>query len=398
MPERDRNAGGLGLRLALFYATVFTVVGIQLPYWPVWLKAKGLDATEIGMLLAASYLTKLLATPMVGHWVDRRGDRRLPLILLAAGSMLAFLLFNFAEDFWALLAVSVIAVGLFSAMMPVGDNMTMLTAPTAGLEYGRIRLWGSLTFILAATLGGRLLADRPVDIVLWLIVGGLAATILACCLLPDPKTRQASGRPPVRLGVLLANPLFLTFLAAGSLIQVSHVIYYGFATLHWRAAGLSDTAIGLLWSEGVVAEILLFAYSGAVLRRFGPAQLIVIAGLGGLLRWTVTGLSHDTAVLAIVQVLHAATFGATHLGAMHFLSRSVPHALSARAQGLYSSVTSGLAPGIALLGSGRLYEALGGHAFLVMGAIALAGGLAALRLSSRWNGSVLDLKADSASI
>ncbi|HIJ62886.1 MAG TPA: MFS transporter, partial [Rhodospirillaceae bacterium] len=148
------------------------------------------------------------------------------------------------------------------------------------------------------------------------------------------------------------------------------MIYYGFATLHWRAAGLSGPLIGALWAEGVIAEVVLFAFGRRVVARLGPRRLLAIAGAAGVLRWSVLGLTSDPWAVAAVQLLHAATFGATHLGAMHFISAAAPAGLSARAQALYASVTVGLAPGLAMLAAGGLYQAMAGQAFLVMGGVA----------------------------
>ena len=176
---------------------------------------------------------------------------------------------------------------------------------------------------------------------------------------------------------------------AHSLNQAAHTVYYGFSTIHWKAAGIGDDTIGLLWSEGVVAEIVLFAFSAGLLRRLGPARLLAVAGLCGVLRWVVLGLWTDVPALAAAQMLHAATFGCAHLGAMHFIQQAVPAGMSARAQGLYSSVAVGLVPGLASPAAGWLYASLGGGAFLVMAVLAAGAGMAAWGLSRRWTSGPL---------
>lgn len=386
----------VSLRLSLFYAAIFAAIGIHMPFWPVWLKARGLNATEIGLLLAAIFFTKIFSNPFVGQIVDRRGDRRRPLIVLAALATLSFLLFAVAEGFWSLLAVTMISGAFFASIMPVGENLAMLTAGARNLDYGRLRLWGSLSFIAAAMLGGHLLAGRSPDFVLWLIAGALAATWAACLWLPDIRQPLEDGGAPPPLRLLLTSPLFLLFLAATSLIQISHMVYYGFATLYWRDAGIPDGVIGLLWAEGVVAEVLLFAFSGKVVARIGAARLIVLAGFGGLVRWSVLGMTTALPALFVAQSLHALTFGAMHLGAMHFITRAAPPGLSARAQALYSSVTMGVAAGLGMLAVGPLYAAVSGRAFLAMAGVALAGGLLAVGLTRRWRGAAITAPAEAA--
>ncbi|WP_142848353.1 3-phenylpropionate MFS transporter [Telmatospirillum sp. J64-1] len=383
----------ISLRLALYYVGMFLFMGITLPYWPVWLEAQGMGAAEIGMLLAAAYAAKL-GNPLIGALVDRRGDRKKPMILLCLGGILAYLLFLPASGFWSFLLLTVITTVLVTSLMPLGDNLTLLQAKRHGLDYGRIRLWGSVAFILASISGGAILERVEADIVLWLVVASLMVLLVFCLFLPDmERTARQDGKPAEKglLWRLLRHPAFLTFLAATSLIQMSHMAYYGFATLHWRQAGLSTDLIGLLWAEGVLAEILLFAFSGALLRRMGIGPLLIVSALGCVLRWGVLGLTTDPVALAAAQLLHAATFGAGHLAAMHFLVQAAPRAVSARAQSLYYSITTGVASGLAMLAAGPLYAAFGGASFLVMAAISVLAVAMAWRLMRRWQGEELVL-------
>jgi PPP family 3-phenylpropionic acid transporter len=171
-------------------------------------------------------------------------------------------------------------------------------------------------------------------------------------------------------------------LAAG-LIQASHVVFYGFATLHWRAAGHGEAVIGWLWAEGVVAEILLFTWAATVLRRWPPLQLLVLAGGITVLRWAATALSSDLAVLIPAQALHAASFGAVHLAAMHHLRDHTPQGLLATAQGFYAAIGGALLSGMLTPIGGWLYGRVGGQAFWAMALIALLGTVLALRLERR---------------
>ncbi|CAA7617070.1 3-phenylpropionate MFS transporter [Magnetospirillum sp. SS-4] len=376
------------IRLAAFYAAIFAAVGIHIPFWPLWLKDQGLGPTEIGLLVAAGYLTRLVATPLVGHWVDHRGDRKRPMLILAVAATLLWLLFPAVQGFPALLAVTVLAIFPFTSLMPVGDSLSMMVVQNHRLDYGRVRLWGSLSFIAAATLMGKALTDWPVASVPWLVAGLLGLTAVTCAMVPDTRV-PPRDEPPPPLRPLLASGVFLLFLAAASLNQAGHTVYYAFASIHWKASGLSDWAIGLLWSEGVVAEIILFAFSGRVVARFGPARLLLAAALGGALRWAILGITADIAWVAAAQILHAATFGCAHLGAMHFIQRAVPHSLSVRAQGLYAAIAVGLAPGLMTPLGGFLYERGGGSSFLAMAALSAGSAALAWHLVRRWNGGRL---------
>lgn len=384
MPLKAPSADAV--RLSVLYGALFTVIGVQLPYWPVWLEGRGMGPEAIGVLVGAAFWGKLVTNPSIGQFVDRRGRRKQVMTALALVATACFALFLIADGFWALLVLSILGWSLFAGMMPLSETVTMALTTQGRLDYGRVRLWGSLTFIVAAMVGGWVLERTTTsEVILWMILGGMALIVLATLTVPEVATRRRHGaRLP--FVALFRDRRYILFLATASLIQVSHTVYYAFATLHWRDAGLSGGVIGGLWAIGVVAEVLLFAASGRVVARVGPERLLLIGALAGVVRWVVLATVTDPWLLAPAQVLHAATFGCTHLGAMHFIAQRVIPGLTARAQATYSSTAMGLAPGLGLLAAGPLYAAFNGLAFVATAAVAAIGtvcGLALIRHSKK---------------
>jgi PPP family 3-phenylpropionic acid transporter len=178
---------------------------------------------------------------------------------------------------------------------------------------------------------------------------------------------------------------FWLFVVSAAALQASHQLYYGFGTLYWRELGFSDTAIGVLWAEGVVAEIVLFWYSALFVARLGPLGLMALGGVAGILRWCLMGVLPGLGAAAVLQLLHALTFGAAHLGAMHFMARRVPPGAAASAQSLYSALSAGFGSGLVMLAAGALYAAYGGRAYTFMALLSAAGlcGVLWLRRTSR---------------
>jgi PPP family 3-phenylpropionic acid transporter len=376
------------VRIALFYAAVFLVIGVHVPFWPVWLKSRGLGPGEIGLIMSVATWIRAFVPPLLAQVIDRRGERKRPMVALVAATLAAYALFTFAGGFWTILGVTAIAAVCFSAIVPLGENVAMLSARDHGFDYGRVRLWGSLAFILAAVGAGRLLVGRDENLILWLMLATLGLTVVVTAALPEPGAAPAArgGRSPIL--VLLSRPVFVVFLIVAGLIQASHAAYYGFATIHWRAAGLSDDVIGALWAEGVVAEVVLFAFSGAVVKRLGPTKLLVLGAVAGIIRWGVLGSTADLAALAAVQWLHALTFAATHLGAMHFLARAVPREHSATAQTLYAALGVGVLMGFAMIIAGGVYGAFAGTAFHVMAGLSVLGAAGGIALARVWRGGI----------
>jgi PPP family 3-phenylpropionic acid transporter len=372
----------LGARLALFYAAYFAAVGIHLPFWPVWLEWRGLDAVAIGYVLAAGFWPRIATSLLIPAIADRLAEHRRPMILFTAVTLAGVALFALARDFWPLLLLSALTGATWAVILPLGEAVALGAAQRRGLSYGRIRLWGSIAFILAAVGIGQWLEEAGPAIILWSIAAAIACLLGACILLPEARS---SARPAASADFrrLTGTPEFLAFVAAAGLIQVSHAVYYGFATLHWRAAGHGELVIGLLWAEGVVAEVVLFACAGALLRRLGPMRLLVVAGALTVARWALSALSTDVTVLVPAQALHAASFGAAHLAAMHYLRDHTPPELHASAQGFYAAIGIALPFGLLTPLAGWLYGVAGGNAFWAMAALALAGTALAAMLTSR---------------
>lgn len=365
-------------RLSTFYAASFLVVGIQSPFWPVWLAGRGLDAREIAALFAAAIWVKVVATPAIGALADRLGQRRAMMAVLAGIAWLGYASLWRAYGFWTLLCLTLIAGVAQSALMPLGDSITLAAVRRDGLDYGRVRVWGSVSFIVAAMASGAVLSrtaapDPNGNAVLVLVLAASAVLLLACLAVPAPPREPVSETGRSALAAMAADRRFWSFVLTAAALQASHQVYYGFGTLYWRSQGISDAVIGCLWAEGVLAEIVLFWQGSRLLTRLGPLGLMALGGGAGILRWGLAGLVPGLLPAAVLQLLHALTFGATHLGAMNFLSRTVPPGASASAQALYSGTSAGIGSGIVMLGAGALYASYGGQAYLFMALLSALG-------------------------
>jgi PPP family 3-phenylpropionic acid transporter len=269
---------------------------------------------------------------------------------------------------------------VFSAtVLPLGDAYALKGLAARGIAYGPVRLWGSVAFMAANLCGGLLLAAlAPADLI-WPIVACYAALAAATLVLvPQP----AAPRPEARAGHShLRDPAFIAVMAAAALTQASHAVYYGFSTLAWSAQGLSGGTIGALWALGVAAEIVLFAFA-ARLPAFAPATMIALGAAGGVLRWIAMALDPPAVLLPGLQVLHAASFGATHLGTMAYLAKAAPEGGRAAAQGDVAAA-GGIAMALATALAGALFGRYGDTAYAAMALLALAGGACALLVRRR---------------
>ena len=208
--------------------------------------------------------------------------------------------------------------------------------------------------------------------------------------LPSPRglgrLRAATIAPRITFrdaSALLGSPPFLLFLAVAATIQSSHAMMFAFGTLNWQHLGFPSSTIGLLWATGVLAEVVMFAFASAIVRRLGIARLFWLAGSVAILRWTAMAFSPPLALVFPLQALHGITFGAAHLAAIAYMTDEVQPNLTATAQGLYGAVVGGVALGAVTAVCGPVYTAWQGQGFLAMALVAGVGLLGSLLLSRR---------------
>lgn len=383
--QDGRPGSGFAWRLSAFYAAVFLVAGTKLPFLPVWLEWRGLTLAEISVVTAAPLFARIVVTPVIALAADRWGDHRQVLILLAWTALLMLAVLTQAHGFPAILVLTLLVAVAWTTIMPLAETVAMGGVRAQGLDYGRMRLWGSLSFIAASFAGGWAIVAAGPGAAVWLMVAGAAGTLAAAYILPASSSpdRAAQTKPSVTwadIVALVASGRFVVFLIAVGLTQAAHAVFYTYGTLHWRVQGISAGWAGVLWAIGVSVEIALFAFSGAAIRRCGPALLIAAGGLAGVVRWSAMAFDPPLAMLMVLQALHGLTYGATHIGAVHYIGASVPPALAGTAQALYASVTAGIAMGLATLLAGQLYATSGASAYLAMAVLSLAGLAAGLVL------------------
>ena len=370
------------LSLSLFYAALFSAFGVYMPFIPVWLVAKGLGPSEISMCMALPMMVRLLV-PLWGFAADRLRNQRLVIAVCLGMAFLAGLALTQVSGFWPILALMLVMSLFWTPTTPLTEGFAVSEAARRGADYGRMRVWGSVSFI-ACNVGAGWMLDvvSPAQILPMILV--CLSLALACVRLLPPDSRRADGTPRARVGDafrLLKAPRILPFMLAAGLVQASHGLYYSFSSVHWHEQGFSSSLIGALWATGVIAETVLFALATRVTGRASPQTLVLTGAFLAGIRWSVMAFDPPPAILFVSQMAHAGSFAVTHMGTMMFIRQSVPPALSATGQGVYTALSAGMLTALAMLASGPLYAAFGGMAYLGMAAMCLAS--VALVLSPR---------------
>jgi PPP family 3-phenylpropionic acid transporter len=379
---RERAA----LRLSILAGTLFLPFGLHLPYFPVWLAARGLSDGEIAAALAAPMVLRVVATPLLAALADRRGVAGV-LAACALAQLAGYCGLGFVQGFGPIFAGAVVVAVAMGAMPSLADALTLAeisrveSVGARRVAYGNIRVWTSIGVLAMMLLSGEIVGLFPGGQIIFalacLALAPALASVFAAVTMPKIERRHASeGAGPT------ADParLRLAFvcIAAAALIQASHAEVYSFATIHWREAGRSPDFIGAAWAIGVASESLLFI---VMARFFGTEKnavpFLLIGGLGAALRWAAMSADPESWRLLALQAMHGLSFGATTSGSVLLLGALALPTHRARMQGWLAAACA-LCLAAATFACGGLTSLYGQKAYLAMAALACAGLLLAL--------------------
>lgn len=382
VPVAPVKAIGTGGVRAL-YAAYFAFVGLFSPYLSLWFDSRCLSIGEIAVLLSLPQVLRIVAPPFWGWLADRGGRRRALLRISAVAALGVLLLFPLAtrpiEYAIAMLALCF----LTAAHMPIGEAIALDLARGDVGRYGRMRLWGSVGFIATVLAGGPLLDAFGLAALPWLLAGAMAVLVAVTFVVPEPAA------PPPHIGAVsvaqrLREPAVMAFLASAFLMVFAHAALYAFFSLFLERQGWGTTAIGAIWSIGVIAEILLFMMQRRLFERASAMRLLGISFVVCAMRFTMIGASEGALwVLVGAQLMHAVTFGLHHSASMAVLHRWFEPAQQARAQAAFIVVAYGLGGSLGGLTAGWLWTEVSPAATFYGAALAGLVGAAAVALADR---------------
>jgi PPP family 3-phenylpropionic acid transporter len=368
------------VRFVALYAVMYAAFGVSSPFLPRFLESRGLSPEQIGLFFGLGTAARLLSAPVAGRIADLSGALRAVLAVCIFSSTAVGITLLYADGFAAFLVVSVAHAAVIAPTTTLADALAVEAAARRGdhrgFEYGWVRGAASVAFVLGSLAAGQVLLTARLDTILWMhaallgLAGAMVPLVPALDVTARATPQEQSPVGGVRL--LLRLPAFRRLIVVAALVLGSHAMHDTFSMMRWLAAGIGPRAGSVLWSESVVAEVLVFMVIGpALLRHVAPHRAMALAVLAGVVRWTVVARSTSLAALALTQPLHGVTFALLHLACMRTIAATVPPHLAATAQSFYAVGATAVTALFAVV-AGALYARLGADGFLVMAAVCAA--------------------------
>jgi PPP family 3-phenylpropionic acid transporter len=371
-------------QFAFFFFAYYAYVGAFTPYASLYFADKGIRATEIGILMSLMQVTRIFGPNLWGWVADHTQRRVVVLRVTAVGALLVFCGMFVGTTFLQFFLVMLLLNTFTGAQAPLSEALMLSEMHGDLTHYGRLRLWGSVGFIVAVTCGGKLLDWQGISLMPW-----LCWVLLGMVLLSSLRMQEAAHQPVHRtvpsVRLLLKRPEVAAFFASTFMMIAAHSALYVFYSLYLAQLGYSKTVIGLMWSLGVVAEIVFFYFQAPIFRRFGVKALMLASLIIAVGRFLMLGFGAQSLIcLLFAQILHAATFAAHHSASVMRMQRWFSGPLQARGQALYVSISYGLGGSFGGLLLSLFWSETNGRTVFFAAALLAAIGWIAAVLSYRW--------------
>ncbi|MBM3359955.1 MAG: MFS transporter [Betaproteobacteria bacterium] len=356
-------------RLSRFYFFYYFFVGSFVPYWGIYLQSQNFSPASIGILLSLFQISRIVAPNFWGWLADHTGHRVKWIKLTSLLGLIGFVGVFWAKGFfWIFLIMS--ALSLFtSSTLPLAESLTLAHLATTDGHYSRIRLWGSIGFIVASLLLGYLIDLQGINILLWALLVAQAIIFYLSNTIPETQ-KIHHEKKDLSIWKIIKTPSVVALLIGCTLMVSAHGVLYNFYSIYLKEHGYSGGTIGWLWAVGVICEILIFMMMPKILRRYSLKTILLMSLFLGVIRFILIGASPDHLyLLLIAQMFHAATFGSFHAASIEVIAYYFKGRNQARGQAIYNSVAYGIGGTVGGLGGGYLIQYLGGQIGFTVAAI-----------------------------
>ncbi len=344
-------------------------VGVFVPYWALYLQSEQFTPVEIGVLMSLFQISRIFAPNFWGWLADHTAKRTIWIRLNTILGVLGFIAVFWVQGFVPMLLVMG-ALSLFtSSTMPLSESLTLAHLANTKGHYSRIRMWGSVGFIVGSIILGYLIDWAGISSLLWAILVVQISLFMLTFALPD-VTVAPHHLDDFSVWKIIRQPAVIALLTGCAMMVTAHGVMYNFYSIYLAEHGYSKGMIGWLWAVGVICEIIVFIWMPKIMLRYSLKVIILASLVLAVLRFTLISVAVDNLVwLLIAQSLHAATFGSFHAATIEVVTHFFNGRHQAKGQAIYNSVTYGLGGAIGGIAGGYALQGLGGQMTFLLAAM-----------------------------
>lgn len=341
-------------KLGAFYFFYYSIVGTFMPYWSLYLQDQGFSFNEIGLLSSIAIMTRFFA-PFIWGWIADKSGQRMLLVRIATWmeAMIWFLIFIIPNHFQSIALLMLIFSFFQNAILAQFEGVTLFWLGEKRAElYGKVRKWGSVGFIVGVFSIGALLEIVAISMLPIMLLCIAFTAFIWSFTIQEPSHAPKSQKKLEPLLPILKRPIVWAFFSIEFVMLFAQAPFYSFYSNYLKQAGFSTTEIGFLWSVGVIAEIIMFAYATFFLKHFSWRSLISLCLCMTGIRFVIVGVFPEIFIMQFIsQTLHAFSFGLFHVLAMRIIFQNFSLGQQGRGQALYSTMWGlGVASGSILAG------------------------------------------------
>ena len=356
--------------LSAQYFMIFGVMGVTLPYFNLYCYHMHLSGIEIGTLNASRSFLIIVFGIVWGILADHYQRRRLIYIVCQLLGAFACAFYLKADHYMSILCVTIIVAIFYAPLISFMEAFTMDLIGDNKHAYGSIRLWGSIQFIVMVLLVGELLNYFSYRLIIEIIVAGFFVQALVSLFIPKSKKVVRADNKPIFF--IFKKARVVVYLITTFLMLLSHGTYYAFSSIHLEQLGAGSNAIAIFWALGTISEIFVMINSRRIFSRFQVETVLIFSCGMAVIRWMIMFYTTSVIIAILSQLLHAATYGAYHVGGIIYIDQCMPESTKTIGQSVNNAVSYGLGLMTGSYISCYLFEMVGTHNAFIFSAITAA--------------------------
>lgn len=350
------------LKLCLLYFVSFVSFALPYGYMQTFLAYVGYDVVERGVILSGTALVAILVQFFVGYLCDKyKTDKKFYNLLVVIFVISTYVMYQVTEMnfFLHLIFVSLVG-GLFRSVMAVQDAWCLETDDECKRNYGPIRAFGAVGWMLGSPLGAWVIAEFGYPS-LGIVFAGLSLFNVAITFMMQDaqKHEKESGLKFNDLKLLMKDRRYVVIVLIFLIVNVIATADTYTMTDKMMALGAKENLVGARWSIQAFTELPLFFAGGYLLKKFGDYKLMVFGTIMYIIRFLLYAVVQSPELLIVVSLLQCVTYPLIMITSKTLVDDTTPIELRASGQTIASAIYVGVSLLIAPAMSGFLANALG---------------------------------------